>query len=346
MVDVYCSWGTRQNTIEWHKSNANVPNQHLCNNYQSFELFVTSVLWTLGYNDFVLLICLPYCRYTIHRRCTNLRVLPSPTICSTFPERIPVHEKTPLWCHTECPSLWVCTPYLSGSTILDYKSNCCTQDIAVSILSVLVCRQLDLTSTSPDNHNRHPTTTHLAIPYKAVGCKQWPCWASNQHWSNYLEVLNLVRCQLANAVQSKVIVKSSCEHQFYHIWLPLLYQCQLHQLWVCNWKVEQYPGVITIWEAIRGSPDTCVCMYTEAICCSVNIYGWIQPLTGYTDDHMPQCYKWPHALLLQMTTLASLAHKAPHGLCRALQRTTVTHDIRGVEIFIAYSLTTTYTPSN
>ena len=68
---------------------------------------------------------------------------------------------------------------------------------------------------------------------------------------------------------------------------------------------------ITIWEAITGSPDTCVCMYTEAICCSVNIYGWIQPLTGYTDDHMPQCYKpttlpycykWPHASLLQMTT--------------------------------------------
>ena len=82
---------------------------------------------------------------------------------------------------------------------------------------------------------------------------------------------------------------------------------------------------ITIWEAITGSPDTCVCMYTEAICCSVNIYGWIQPLTGYTDDHMPQCYKpttlpycykWPHASLFQMTTLASLAHKAPHGLCR------------------------------
>lgn len=156
----------------------------------------------------------------------KLRVLLSPTTCSTFLERIPVHENTPLWYHTECPSLWACTPYLSGSTILGYKSNCCTQDIAVSVLysaSVLSVQAIRSNQHLSRWSQQTPYNFHLAIPYKAVGCKQWPCWASNQHWSNYLEVLNLVRCQLANAVQSKVIVKSSCEHQFYHIWPPLLY---------------------------------------------------------------------------------------------------------------------------
>jgi len=70
-----------------------------------------------------------------------------------------------------------------------------------------------------------------------------------------------------------------------------------------------------------------------------NIAILLQMTTCLTvaNDHMPQCCKWPH-------WLHSLT-KHRMGFA-ALQRTAVTHDIMGVEIFIACSLTTTYTKSN
>lgn len=162
MVHVYCSWGTRQNTIECNKSNANVPNQHLCNNYQSFELFVTSVFELSGYNDFVLLICLPYCRYWYTNRCTNCGYCSAPPhvahflrgyqymrtpLCGTT-RNVPLFERAHPICQD--PPSWV-TRATVAPRILQYQSYIVHQ--------CWVCRQLDLTSTSPDDHNRHPTTS-------------------------------------------------------------------------------------------------------------------------------------------------------------------------------------------
>jgi len=163
MVHVYCSWGTRQNTIECNKSNANVPNQHLCNNYQLFELFVTSVVWTLGYNDFVSLVCLPilqihdtqpmyelcgYCPappYVAHFL-RGYRYMRTPLCDTTW--NVPLFE----YAHSICqdPPSWI-TRATVAPRILQYQSYIVHQ--------CWVCRQLDLTSTSPDDHNRHPTTS-------------------------------------------------------------------------------------------------------------------------------------------------------------------------------------------
>lgn len=57
------------------------------------------------------------------------------------------------------------------------------------------------------------------------------------------------------------------------------------------------------------------CQYLWMDSTSSWLHRWPHALALQTHN-MPYCYKWPHTSLLQMTTLASPAHKVPHGLCR------------------------------